>query len=45
MVILLAIVRSITTPACNAILHTNLRALEGFFLYIGASLSRPAIWY
>jgi hypothetical protein len=45
MVVPLAVVRSITTPDCNAILHTNLRELGRFLLYVGATLSRLEMWY
>jgi hypothetical protein len=45
MVIPLAIVRSITTPGYNAILHTNLWQLEHFSFYVGGALSRLVIWY
>jgi hypothetical protein len=45
MLIHLAVVRNITTPGCNVILHTNLQELERFSLYVGAVLSRLAMWY
>jgi hypothetical protein len=35
MIITLAVVRSITTLGCNAILHTNLQEPEHFSLYVG----------
>jgi hypothetical protein len=45
MVIPLDVVRSITTPGSNVILHTNLRELERFSLYVDAVLSRLAVLY
>jgi hypothetical protein len=45
MVIPLIVIRSITIPGCNAMLHTNLWELEDIFLYVGAVLCRLAMWY